>query len=470
LDAVNFYGLNLKNWDFSNQSLVGTNLNNTYLGGANFSHARLVNANLSFSNLSNTDFSDADLTGATLSTAEVHNIILARAIIKNVDFTLATVYGDFPPANFYQSASYSFHDLTGIIFDSDNLADWNLSNQDITNASFVDAYLKGTDFSNAIINGTTFFNSNVVNGLNQSQLYSTKSYINNDLRRIVLENENVAGWDFGNKDLTGADFASANLTGTIFKNAVVSRTNFRSTTSLGFTSIQLYVTASYLSGDLSGIGLSSNNLAGWTFAGMNLTSASFADQGFGGATLTNTNFSDTDLRAAIGWTPVASTITTNTIRPDGSINGLALVAGEKLIIRNFPLAITAKTSASFDAASTLQIQLDANWGSQIKFATALTPSLAGTLDLELASTADPASLVGTTFQLFIWNSPPASANHFTNITSDPALTFDTSKLYTLGTVTLTAAAPIPEPTTLLLLTLTLSVLFRRPRSRRTSTI
>ena len=41
----------------------------------------------------------------------------------------------------------------------------------------------------------------------------------------------------------------------------------------GFSSDQLYSTASYQAGDLTGIRLIENNLSGWNFAGQNLTNA-----------------------------------------------------------------------------------------------------------------------------------------------------------------------------------------------------
>ena len=46
----------------------------------------------------------------------------------------------------------------------------------------------------------------------------------------------------------------------------------------GFTSAFLYSTASYQTGDLSGIGFGfGSNLSGWSFAGKNLTDADFVN-------------------------------------------------------------------------------------------------------------------------------------------------------------------------------------------------
>ena len=142
-----------------------------------------------------------------------------------------------------------------------------------------------------------------------------------------------------------------------------------------------------------------------------------------------------------------TTITHNTIRPDGSIQGLALLAGEKLVIRNNPIAITVNTSATFDPAATLQFLLDNNWTSPVGFTPGLTPALGGTLDLEFATGVDPASLLGQSFQLFDWNGPLPANDQFATITTEPGLTFDLSNLYSTGDVTLTA---VPEPSSLAL--------------------
>jgi len=144
-----------------------------------------------------------------------------------------------------------------------------------------------------------------------------------------------------------------------------------------------------------------------------------------------TNFSDADLRGAI-WSPFGTTITHNTIQPDGSIQGLALLAGEKLVIRNNPIAITVTTSATFDPTSTLQFLLDNNWTSPIGFTPGLTPALGGTLDLEFAPGVNLYSQVGHTFDLFNWTGVTPSGA----FTVSSPYQWNLSQLYTTGNVTL----------------------------------
>ncbi|MEI8196188.1 MAG: PEP-CTERM sorting domain-containing protein, partial [Phycisphaerae bacterium] len=154
-----------------------------------------------------------------------------------------------------------------------------------------------------------------------------------------------------------------------------------------------------------------------------------------------------DLRQAT-WYPTSSTITANTILPDGTIQGLALAAGETLVIRNNPLAITVNSQASFNPTSTLLCQLERNWSSVVQFSSGVTPGLDGRLDLELAAGVDPSMMVGLSLQLFQWNAPLDSADRFSSIVTDPRLSFDLSNLYTTGTITINA---VPEPMSLGLL-------------------
>ena len=87
----------------------------------------------------------------------------------------------------------------------------------------------------------------------------------------------------GQATLTNADFTGAEIHGTSFYN----------TTATGFTANQLYSTASYQAGDLSGIGLQQNDLTGWNFAGQNLSNADFY-----GAVLAGTDFTGANISGA----------------------------------------------------------------------------------------------------------------------------------------------------------------------------
>ena len=157
-----------------------------------------------------------------------------------------------------------------------NLTGANLSGSTLTNANFSGAIVKGVDFG--------------FSGITSSQLYSTATYNSGDLTGIGLEQDDLTGWNFANQNLTSAglegstltnvNFTNANLTNANlygyyvasiltnanFSGAIVKGANFSGTTSSGFTASQLYSTASYTNGDLTGIVLEANDLTGWNFA------------------------------------------------------------------------------------------------------------------------------------------------------------------------------------------------------------
>ena len=256
-----------------------------------------------------------------------------------------------------------------------------------------------------------------------------------------MNGDNLTGWNFANQNLTNASFSEVLLR---FSN--VSETVYANLTSANFTNA---------------------NLTGAYFFDSTLTNANFTDADLSDARiagrLTNTNFTGADLRGATSWSPTATTVTHNTIRPDGSIQGLALQAGEKLVIRNNSIPITVTTSATMDPTATLQFLLEGNWTSPIGFSPGLIPMLGGTLDLEFANGVDPTGLLGQSFQLFNWNGPLPAGDQFGAITTEPGFMFDTSDLYTTGYVTLTA---VPEPSSLLLVGLAGVAMLRRFARKR----
>src|SRR5262249_40662646 len=84
------------------------------------------------------------------------------------------------------------------------------------------------------------------------------------------------------------------------------------------------------------------------------------------------------------------------------------------------------------------------WNSTISFAAGISVALGGTLDLEIASDSDAASLVGMTFQVFDWS----HVNPTGEFLVDSPYTWDLSQLYTTGNIKLIA---MPEPSSLGLL-------------------
>jgi uncharacterized protein YjbI with pentapeptide repeats len=215
-------------------------------------------------------------------------------------------------------------------------------------ANLTNAYLYQSTLTNANLSGATVkganFDYTTTRGFTKEQLYSTASYQAKNLQGILLEGNNLSGWDFSgqnlsyasldssmltnanlsganltgasldsstltnanlggailsqaqldsstltNANLGGANLSNANLDGSTLTNAdlggaTVTGAEFGDTTSRGFTKEQLYSTASYQAKNLQGIGLGETDLSGWNFSGQNLTGAYLYN-----STLTNAN-------------------------------------------------------------------------------------------------------------------------------------------------------------------------------------
>jgi uncharacterized protein YjbI with pentapeptide repeats len=476
-------GVDLSNWDTTGHTLYYAELGSFDLTGANFSMSNLGGADFYSSNLTNGSFRNSNLTDSDFFESTLTNADFSNANISGVVFY--SVVG-LAANQIYATANYQSHKLGTVQFEYTVLTGWSFANQNLAGTGFSISELTTADFTNATVNNASFYSV----AMNASQLYSTASYQKFDLSNIALEEDDLQNWNFVNQNLTGANFSDSVLTNADLTGATINNTCFGNNTVVAPS--QIYSTASYQSRHLTGINFLRANITGWNFANQNLTNAQFQaahliDVNFSNANLSGTNFvgtimiganfsgayfsatafdnanltdanlagsvftagtypdanfADADLRQSTGWSVIGTDTPHDAIYPDGTIRGLAMNASELLTIRNNPLSITATGNATFDPASTLQFLLDTNWTSPIGFIMGIVPSLAGTLDLELADDANPANLVGTTFQLFSWNGPLPWGDQFGAITSEPGFVWDTSQLYTTGTVTLDA---VPEP-------------------------
>jgi uncharacterized protein YjbI with pentapeptide repeats len=357
----------LTDWNFANKNLTHAWFTGSSLKNANLKLANLTNANVSTSILTNANLSNANLTGTIFAYSTLTNADLTNATVAGANFGGTTSQG-FTATQLYSTASYKNGDLSGISLYGNDLTSWNfagqnltkggfrkstltnmnLSNANLTEANFSYCPLTDADLSNATVTGANF-GGTTSQGFTAAQLYSTASYKNGDLSGIELYDNDLTGWNFAGQNLTkgrffestltNANLSNANLTEAIFSycpltnsdlsNATVIGANFGGTTSQGFTAAQLYSTASYKNGDLSGIILAGNDLTGWNFAGQNLTKAAFwgpmvTNEGslarYSGSILTDANLSNANL------TEVDFTICTliNTDFTDAIVTGAKL--------------------------------------------------------------------------------------------------------------------------------------------------
>jgi uncharacterized protein YjbI with pentapeptide repeats len=436
--------------------------------------------------LSNRNLEFADFSNKLLTSAQFAEANLTRARFESSTLTNADLRG----AN-----------LFGSRFGSATLTNADLREATLSGASFEAATLTNANLEGAVLGPASFWGT-TSHGFTKEQLYSTASYQAKDLRRIGLGTNNLTGWDFSGQDLTSADFFGANLTNADLTGAVVTGASFSQT--VGFMKEQLYSTASYQAKDLRGFDVGpfwsivSIDLTGWDFSGQNLTdailsSATLTDANLSGANLTNaslleatltnsdltganltgaylynSDLTGADFRGAQG-VNLAGDVSSNAILPDGKIAGLALTAGERMLVRHYvglpdangrpPIPVMIEDRLIMARGSVLQLLFDAEpWDSLISFEPGIPVQIAGVLELTFADHVDVATQLGRTLDLFDWTGVSPS---FQFEIRSPYL-WDMTNLYTTGEVTLVA---VPEPTACAIICLSLAgfVLTRRKK-------
>ena len=125
--------------------------NSTYydsdFSGSSFRNAIMTDASFSKMNFSESDFTDATLAGATFSETKIDG-----AVIKGADLS-SIVQNGFTKEHLYSTASYKDKDLSGVWFDYNNISGWDLSGQNLQNASFFASRLTNTDMSGSDLRG-----------------------------------------------------------------------------------------------------------------------------------------------------------------------------------------------------------------------------------------------------------------------------------------------------------------------------
>ena len=306
LQGVILDGLDLTDWDMSNINLEGVWFQGANLSLVDFSEAVIAKTrftgaiSLTAEQIYATrSYQDRNLTGVAfnldISNWDLSNQNLSRSDFRGennlsgTSFEGATITGAFVNGmsreQFYSTASYKNGDLTGIRFDNMDLAGWDFNGQDLTDARFdgasiVDVKFDDADISRAFLSGGAF-------GLTEEQLYSTATYQQGRLERVVFTEVDMSGWDLASLDLRQSFFEGGSLQDADLTNAVISDVFFSGTQ---LTVEQIYSTASYQNGDLQGLRvLYSGRYDGIDFSNQNLSRADFENIDFVGASFENAN-------------------------------------------------------------------------------------------------------------------------------------------------------------------------------------
>ena len=133
-------------------NLSGLNMSGAYLSGANAEDADFSNADLTDAELDNANLSGANFTRAVLSGTSTNGADFTNAIIQGADLS-SMVSSGFTEAQLKTTASYKEGNLTGVMFDYNNISKWDLSNQNLQNASFFATRITSVNFTNSDLRG-----------------------------------------------------------------------------------------------------------------------------------------------------------------------------------------------------------------------------------------------------------------------------------------------------------------------------
>ena len=179
LSAGGIIGIKCLNSNFIETNFISANLESSDFSGSNFSRADLKNVYLDNSSLVNTNLFSTNLTGASF-TAKTD---FTGATINGADLT-STVENGFTFAHLESTKSYADKNLSGVIFDYNDIGAWNLSGLNLQNTSFFASKIAGTNFSNSDLRGADI-----------SVTKGTATYKNTIMSDGVIKNLSMASAD-----------------------------------------------------------------------------------------------------------------------------------------------------------------------------------------------------------------------------------------------------------------------------------
>lgn len=260
------------NEDYSNQDVSGMDFRGKSMVNSNWTNANASNVNFMYTKLQGADFTNANLSGANflyqsnLTYDRLLGANFSNAVINNCNFR----YSGFNFDHLKLTKSYNNKDLTGIDFGRCDFSNGDFSGQNLTGSRFVESTLTNVDFSNACIRDVNF---SLAKGFTKWQLYSSKSYIEKNLNKIVLSSTHSSS----SSGFVGCEFGGFNLTSTKFHSLNLSSSNFAKS-------------------DISNSELKSCNLDDANFLGANLKGADLYGSSFNNAIFTNATITGADIR------------------------------------------------------------------------------------------------------------------------------------------------------------------------------
>ncbi len=305
--GMNAAGKDLRGCEFLTQDLTGAvfdgcnffsaRIDGCILKHASFRGAVFTGADVEVNADEGADFTDATINGARLSSTE-------GFYFSNLSLS---------PRQLMSTWSYKNKALQQCVIrgphDSREAVRFDFRGADLRQAT-LRGDLSKCDFANARVYGTFFGNSTIT----FEQLASTLDFKQRSLRvrYSAAESRGPGLWeelDFSRIDLNGSDLSFVPAAAD-FTDARVNGCTIRK----GLTRKQLYSTASYKRGDLTGLRLTWSDLSGCDFSGVNLTGSAFAQCSFADANFEDAVITDVDFRSVSGARTGCKGLTANQIK------------------------------------------------------------------------------------------------------------------------------------------------------------
>jgi len=180
----------MRGWNLSRLDLTEAGFDEADLTGANLSEARLFGAFFGEANLRDADLSRANLRHAVFDEAGLTGTNLTDAVVEGADFEETTRLG-FTKEQLYSTASYKTRTLSRINLRFNDLTQWNLAGQQLTNvlldgANLSEANLSLADLENASLGAARLDGANLMGANLANANLANASFHDADLRLADL--------------------------------------------------------------------------------------------------------------------------------------------------------------------------------------------------------------------------------------------------------------------------------------------
>ena len=174
------------------------------------------------------NYSSENVSGQNFSEGSHNNSTWDKAI------AVETIFSTAESATSYENSSFKSADLSYAEFIAANLTGANLDGADFTGARLDYTILKDSIITNAN------FTESVKRGINWDVISTTKSFKDKNLSGIILDSNNLTGWDLSNQNLSNASFIRVDLTGANLDGADLTGTDLRGAKFSELKGIPLY--------------------------------------------------------------------------------------------------------------------------------------------------------------------------------------------------------------------------------------